>query len=42
MLTTIEVGERNDTDLQVLKGISEGDVVALEDPVEAMKRAHKL
>ncbi|MCC7342147.1 MAG: efflux RND transporter periplasmic adaptor subunit [Bryobacterales bacterium] len=42
VLTTIEAGERNDTDLQVLKGISEGDVVALEDPVEAMKRAHKL
>jgi multidrug efflux pump subunit AcrA (membrane-fusion protein) len=42
VLTTIEAGERNDTDLLVLKGISEGDVVALEDPAEAMKRAHKL
>jgi multidrug efflux pump subunit AcrA (membrane-fusion protein) len=42
VLTTIEAGERNETDLVVLKGLSEGDVVALEDPQEAMKRARKL
>lgn len=42
VLTTIEVGERNDTDLVVLKGLSESDVIALEDPIEAAKRARKL
>jgi hypothetical protein len=42
VLTPIEAGERNETDLVVLKGISEGDVVALEDPQEAAKRARKL
>ncbi|MCZ2154121.1 MAG: efflux RND transporter periplasmic adaptor subunit [Bryobacterales bacterium] len=42
VLTPIVAGERNDTDVLVLKGISEGDVVALEDPTEAMKRARKI
>lgn len=42
VLTTIVAGDRNDTDLLVLNGIAEGDVVALEDPAEAMKRAHKI
>lgn len=41
VLTPVVAGERNDTDLLVLKGLSEGDVVALEDPTEAMKRARK-
>ncbi|MCW5963681.1 MAG: efflux RND transporter periplasmic adaptor subunit [Bryobacterales bacterium] len=40
--TEIEVGERNDNDILVLDGIQEGDVVALEDPEEALKRARKL
>lgn len=38
----IEVGERNETDILVLSGIEDGDVVALEDPEEALKRARKL
>ncbi len=40
--TEIEVGERNDNDILVLSGIKEGDVVALEDPEEALKRARKI
>lgn len=40
--TEIEVGDRNDNDILVLSGIQEGDVVALEDPEEALKRARKL
>jgi HlyD family secretion protein len=42
VLTEIEVGERNDSDIQVLSGIKPGDIVALEDPEEALKRARKL
>jgi len=42
VLTEIEVGERNDSDIQVVKGIRAGDVVALEDPEEAVKQARKL
>lgn len=38
----IEVGKRNDTDLVVLKGLKEGELVALENPLEAAKRAKKL
>jgi hypothetical protein len=38
----IEVGKRNDTDMVVLKGIREGEQVALENPIEAAKRAKKL
>ncbi len=41
-LHAIEVGKRNDTDLVVTKGLSAGDVVALENPVEAARRAKKL
>ena len=41
-LHAIEVGKRNDTDLVVTKGLSVGDVVALENPVEAARRAKKL
>jgi len=38
----IEVGKRNDTDLVVKSGLKEGDVIALENPAEALKRAKKL
>lgn len=38
----IEVGPRNETDLVVTGGLRQGDVVALEDPQEAAKRAKKL
>ncbi|HYP15259.1 MAG TPA: hypothetical protein VEQ63_15125 [Bryobacteraceae bacterium] len=38
----IEVGRRNETDMIVLKGLREGEAVALENPVEAAKRAKKL
>lgn len=37
----IEVGRRNDTDIVVLSGLKEGEVVALESPAEAAKRAKK-
>ncbi len=38
----IEVGKRNDNDLVVLSGLNEGEMVALENPAEAAKRAKKL
>ena len=38
----IEVGKRNDTDMVVIKGLKEGEVVAMENPAEALKRAKKL
>jgi HlyD family secretion protein len=38
----IEVGKRNDNDLVVTRGLKEGEIVTLEDPVEALKRAKKL
>jgi macrolide-specific efflux system membrane fusion protein len=38
----IEVGKRNDTDLIVTKGLKEGEIVALENPQEAAKKARKL
>jgi multidrug efflux pump subunit AcrA (membrane-fusion protein) len=38
----IEVGKRNDTDMVVLSGVKEGEVVALENPIEAARRAKKL
>jgi hypothetical protein len=38
----IEVGKRNDTDMVVLSGVREGEVVALENPIEAAKKAKKL
>ena len=38
----IEVGKRNERDIIVTKGLQEGDVVALENPVEAAKRAKKI
>jgi HlyD family secretion protein len=38
----IIVGKRNDTDIIVLKGLKLGEVVALENPIEAAKKAKKL
>ncbi|MDX2149215.1 MAG: efflux RND transporter periplasmic adaptor subunit [Bryobacteraceae bacterium] len=38
----IEVGKRNDTDMVVLKGLKAGEVVTLENPEEAAKKAKKL
>ncbi len=38
----IEVGKRNETDLVVRRGLNEGEIVALENPEEAAKRAKKL
>lgn len=38
----IEVGKRNDTDMIVVKGLREGEMVAMENPAEAAKRAKKL
>jgi RND family efflux transporter MFP subunit len=37
----IEVGLRNEEDMVVLKGLQEGQMVALEDPVAAAKRSKK-
>ncbi|MGE5644171.1 MAG: efflux RND transporter periplasmic adaptor subunit [Acidobacteriota bacterium] len=41
-LRNIEVGKRNENDIVVLGGLKEGDIVALENPAEAVKRARKL
>jgi multidrug efflux pump subunit AcrA (membrane-fusion protein) len=41
-LRQIEVGKRNETDIVVLKGLREGETVAMENPAEAAKRAKKL
>ena len=38
----IEVGKRNDTDMIVLKGLKDGELVTLENPIEAAKKAKKL
>jgi RND family efflux transporter MFP subunit len=38
---TIEVGRRNEEDLVVLRGLKEGELVTLESPAEAAKRAKK-
>jgi len=40
-IRTIEVGLRNENDIVVVKGLREGEVVALENPIEAAKRARK-
>jgi multidrug efflux pump subunit AcrA (membrane-fusion protein) len=37
----IEVGLRNEEDMVVLKGLREGEMVALEDPTEAAKKSKK-
>ncbi len=41
-LRPIEVGRRNETDMVVVSGVKEGEAVALENPIEAAKRARKL
>jgi RND family efflux transporter MFP subunit len=38
----VEVGKRNETDIIVTKGLREGEVVALENPVDAAKKAKKI
>jgi RND family efflux transporter MFP subunit len=38
---SIEVGKRNDEDIIVTGGLKEGDIVTLESPAEAAKRARK-
>jgi multidrug efflux pump subunit AcrA (membrane-fusion protein) len=42
VIRQIEVGKRNDTDMVVISGLKEGEFVALENPIEAAKRAKKL
>ena len=37
----ITVGKRNDDDIVVLNGLREGELVTLENPEEALKRARK-
>ena len=37
----IEVGKRNEEDIVVLKGLKEGELVTLENPAEAARRAKK-
>ena len=41
-LRPIEVGKRNDSDMVVIKGLKAGEIVALENPIEAAKKAKKL
>lgn len=41
-LRKIQIGKRNDNDIIVLGGLKEGEVVAIENPAEAAKRAKKL
>ncbi|MFN3322311.1 MAG: efflux RND transporter periplasmic adaptor subunit [Bryobacteraceae bacterium] len=41
-IRTIEVGKRNDNDIVVMSGLEEGEVVTLENPAEAARRAKKL
>ncbi len=42
LLRRIEVGKRNENDIVVLSGLQPGEVVTLENPFEAAKRAKKL
>jgi RND family efflux transporter MFP subunit len=37
----VEVGKRNDNDMVILSGLKEGEIVTLENPIEAAKRAKK-
>jgi RND family efflux transporter MFP subunit len=41
-IRSIEVGKRNEDDIVVTSGLKEGELVTLESPAEAMKRAKKL
>jgi len=38
----IEVGKRNESDMVVRSGLREGEIIYLENPIEAAKRAKKL
>ena len=40
-LRYIQIGKRNDDDLVVTSGLKEGELVTLEDPIEAAKKAKK-
>jgi multidrug resistance efflux pump len=42
LVRQIEVGKRNESDIVVLKNLRAGEVVTLESPLEAAKRARKL
>jgi multidrug efflux pump subunit AcrA (membrane-fusion protein) len=42
VIRQIEVGKRNENEIVVVRGLKEGEVVALENPVEAASRAKKL
>ncbi len=42
VIRPIQVGKRNDTYIVVLSGLKAGEVVALENPIEAAKKAKKL
>jgi HlyD family secretion protein len=41
LVRPIEVGKRNDDDIIVTSGVQEGDIVTLESPAEAAKRAKR-
>ncbi len=41
VIRNIQVGKRNDDDIVVTAGLKDGEVVALENPAEAVKRARK-
>ena len=41
-IRAIEVGKRNENDIMVAKGLKAGEIVALENPAEAAKKARKL
>ena len=41
-LRPVKVGRRNEKEIIILEGLKEGDVVALENPIEAAKKAKKL
>jgi multidrug efflux pump subunit AcrA (membrane-fusion protein) len=41
VVRTIEVGKRNDDDIIVTSGLKEGEIVTLESPADAAKRAKK-
>jgi multidrug efflux pump subunit AcrA (membrane-fusion protein) len=40
-LRPIEIGKQNENDIVVRKGLKDGDVVTLENPFEAARRAKK-
>ena len=42
LLIPVEVGARNEKEIIIVKGLKKGDVVALENPIEAAKKAKKL